>query len=173
MTQPWIQPDLKAATAALGLSPAQVLRLRKAGAPLPATGPVDELAVRLWNRDAAKPLDLLPAAGDLEPYGDFLRPRPAPAPEPKEADQLKARRAEHEALKIAARKGTLVAKGQQAAADVLNAAERDLLQSLASLAGTCWSYANSRTRAQAEPDLIRTLRTHIKAAIARAVEGVK
>jgi hypothetical protein len=173
MTQPWIHPDLKAASAALGLSPAQVLRLRKAGAPLPASGPVDELAVRLWNRDAPKPLDLLPPAEALEPYAEWLGPRPAPVVEPKEEDALKARRAEHEALKIAARKGTLIAKGQQAAADVLNRAERDLIQGLANLAGTCWSHAHQRPRAQAEPDLIRTLRGHIKTAITRALEATK
>jgi hypothetical protein len=169
----WQHHDPAAALAALGLTPAQAAGLRRRGCPLPSTGPVDELAVRLWNRDADRPTSLTPPGGDLAPYGDFLAPRPTPEAEAKPADRLKEIRADHEALKVAERKSRLIAQGQQAAADVLDQVERTWARDAGSLAGQAWAMAHGRPRAAAEPDLIRLLKSTLKSGIRRALDSAR
>ena len=170
---PWHHSDAKAAAAALGLAPAQVSRLRRQGAPWPTTGTIDELAVRLWNRDQEKPLPLPAPTGALEPYAEWLAPRIVDEADPADVDPLKAARAENEALKVAARKEVLIKKGQAAASAVVNDAERTLLQQAPALATDLWTLAHDKSRHQAEPILIRTLKTRISGAIRQALAKVK
>lgn len=174
-SSPWHHPDSKALATALGVTTRSLTAWAKAGAPIPATGPCDELAVRLWhaaNLDAkAKPLTA--PTGALAPYADALaelRTASAKRGGDNPSDALKRAQRQRVDLLNAEKRKQLLTQAQDHVKTVLGRADQELRAQLLTPGTISQLHGYCRgTLAEAERHLIPLMRGRITAAITTAL----
>lgn len=173
---PWMHASLTNLATALGCSVRTLENWRPRGAPIPAEGPWDELAVRLWvhaEQIAGKAMKRLADAGPaLALYAQQLaKAKPARGSLPRAAgDTYKRKQSQMLDVKIAERQRL----AQQQATDAFLAVLGKLDQLFdrevgGQLTQRLWDLANSQTASQSLPPMQGLLRDTYRAVRRRAL----
>lgn len=173
---PWTHGTLVSLATALGCSVRTLENWRPRGAPIPADGPWDELAVRLWvhaeqiNGKAMKRLaEPSPA---LAPYAQQLaKAKPVRSAQPRASgDALKRKQSQMLDIKMAERQRLAQQQATDAFLGVLGRLDQLFEREVGGqLPQRLWDLANSQTASQALPPMQTILRDTYRAVRRRAL----
>lgn len=172
---PWLHPTIVALAEALGVTDRSLQLWRKQGAPIPETGPFDELAVRLWHclqgpgAGGTRSATLsAPADPVLAGYWEHLTRREVGVDYEHEYDK---ERVAGIRLDNATKRKAYIDHARTHFNGLLTRL-RGKLAPLTAPAGLAalWRLAHDRPQDQAQPDLAKHLTTQIDTALAAALE---
>lgn len=178
LAMPWLHPTIAALAQALGVTDRSLELWRRQGAPLPATGPFDELALRLWHRcvgpgrrPSKRTAALLPpTVSPLTTYDALLQDMPTTRRAGEDPDAvLKRARARQIALRTATQERAYLTAARSAASAYLSAVRGQIDRASAALAARLVAEIGRGSPAEAETRCRLALRAALDAAETAAI----